>query len=57
MAKEILNKLYKDSKTIQTKIKKGAADAELKTDLFALHKTFHTVVGLCNANEDDYGDY
>ena len=57
MVKETLNKLYKDSQTIHAKLKKGASDAELKTDLFALHDTFHTVVGLCNAKEDDHGDH
>ena len=57
MVKTTLKKLYKDSKTINSKIKKGASDSDLKTDLFALHDTFHTVVGLCNAKEDEHGDH
>ena len=52
MVKQTLKKLYKDSKKINSKIKSGASDEELKTELFALHDTFHTVVGLCNAKDD-----
>ena len=52
MVKQTLKKLYKDSRSINKKISLGATDSELKTDLFTLHDTFHTVIGLCNAKED-----
>lgn len=50
--KKNLNKLCKESKKLNKKVKKNVSDAELKKDLFALHDTFHTVVGLCDSNEE-----
>lgn len=45
-------KLETDSKALETKIKAGATDQEIFTDLNALHDTFHTIVGLCNPKEE-----
>lgn len=50
--KKNLKKLYKDAKTINKNIKKGTSDKILKDELFALHDTFHTIVGLCNAKDE-----
>ena len=56
LVKKSLKQLVKGSKSINKKIAKGASDAVLKTDLFALHDTFHTIVGLCNA-KDEHGEH
>lgn len=50
--KKAVTKLYKDSKALETKIKAGATDEEIKTALIALHDTFHQIVGLCSENSE-----
>ncbi len=45
-------KLETDSKALEEKIKAGATDEAIFTDLNALHDTFHTIVGLCNPKEE-----
>jgi len=45
-------KLETDSKALEEKIKAGATDQAIFTDLNALHDTFHTIVGLCNPKEE-----
>lgn len=47
-----LKKLVKQTKAFSKKIKSGASDADLKEDFMALHDTFHTVVGLCKAEDE-----
>ncbi|TNE51970.1 MAG: hypothetical protein EP344_16200 [Bacteroidetes bacterium] len=46
--------LAKDSKKLHKRIQKGAADDEVKTQLFALHDTFHKIVGLCSAHNEEH---
>lgn len=48
---ETAKKLETDSKALEEKIKAGATDKEIFTDLSALHDTFHKIVGLCNTND------
>ena len=50
--KKSLNKLCKDSKKLNRSVKNGATNDELKIQLFALHDTFHTIVGLCNLQDE-----
>jgi hypothetical protein len=45
-------KLEADSKALEVKIKAGATNEEIKTDLTALHDTFHKIVGLCNPKDE-----
>ncbi len=54
--KKSLNTLCKESKKLNRSVKKGATNEELKTQLFALHDTFHTIVGLCNP-KDEHDDH
>jgi len=49
--KEGLDKLVKGSKSLEKSIKKGATDAEIKTQLTALHDVYHGVVGLCEDSQ------
>lgn len=49
--KNNLKKLYAESKDLNKKVKKGASDEVLTADLTAMHNTFHTIVGLCDAKE------
>lgn len=44
---ENLAALLKGSTKLDAKIKAGATDAEITTDLSALHDVFHKIVGLC----------
>lgn len=50
--KKSLKKLVKQTKSFSKKIKAGASDADLKEDFIALHDTYHTVVGICNAEDE-----
>ncbi len=52
--KKSLNKLCKDSKKLNKSVKKGMSDKDLIAQLSLLHDTFHTIVGLCNAKEDNH---
>lgn len=45
-------KLETESKALEEKIKAGATDQAIFTDLNVLHDTFHTIVGLCNPKEE-----
>lgn len=45
-------KLETDSKALEEKIKAGATDQAIFTDLNVIHDTFHTIVGLCNPKEE-----
>ena len=40
------------SQAFNKKIKSGASDEALKNDFMALHDTFHTIVGLCKAEDE-----
>ena len=51
--KNNLKKLVKQTKSFKKKINKGASDANLKADFIALHDTFHQVVGLCKAEDEN----
>lgn len=46
-AKKVLKKLVKETKALNDKIKAGATDEVIKTDLTRLHDIFHELVGLC----------
>lgn len=46
--KDGLSKLVKGAKSMEKSIKKGATDAEIKTQFTALHDVYHSVVGLCD---------
>lgn len=46
-AKKVLKKLVKETKALNDKIKAGATDEVIKTDLTKLHDIFHELVGLC----------
>jgi hypothetical protein len=46
--KEGLSNLVKGTKSLEKTIKKGATDAEIKTQFTALHDVYHGVVGLCD---------
>ncbi len=48
---ENLAKLVAGSEALNTKIKANCTDAEILTDLTALHDVFHSVVGLCKTND------
>lgn len=48
---ENLSKLVAGSEALNTKIKANCTDAEIITDLTALHDIFHSVVGLCKTND------
>ncbi len=53
--KEIIasvNKLVKDSKTLDKLVKSKATDAKITKALSGLHDTFHTIVGLCTHEEE-----
>jgi len=50
--KKSLKKLVKETKAFNKKIKSGASDEALKNDFMALHDTFHTIVGLCKAEDE-----
>lgn len=50
--KKAVAKLYKDSKALEKKIKAGASDDVIKTELAKLHDTFHQIVGLCSENTE-----
>ena len=52
--KKSLKQLVKGSKKLNNSVKKGASDAELVKQLTELHDVFHTIVGLCNAKEEDH---
>ena len=45
-------KLEADSKALEEKIKANATNEEIFKELNVLHDTFHTIVGLCNPNEE-----
>ena len=49
---KMLKKLVKETKAFNKKIKSGASDEALKNDFMALHDTFHTIVGLCKAEDE-----
>lgn len=49
--KENLSKLVAGSEVLNAKIKANCTDAEILTDLTALHDVFHLVVGLCKTND------
>lgn len=51
---ETAKKLETDSKSLEEKIKAGATDKEIFTDLNSLHDTFHKIVGLCNTNDHNH---
>lgn len=46
-ASKTLKKLVKETKALNDKIKAGATDEVIKTDLTRLHDIFHELVGLC----------
>ena len=53
--KEILsavNKLAKDSKSLDKLVRSKAADAKIVAALNGLHDTFHTIVGLCTHDDE-----
>lgn len=50
---ESLTNLVKQSEALKKKIRKST-DAEITKDLNAIHDTFHTIVGLCTAENHDH---
>lgn len=46
-SKKVLKKLVKKTKALNEKIKAGATDSVIQTDLTELHDLFHELVGLC----------
>lgn len=53
--KKSLKQLVKGTKKLDKSIKAGASDAELTAQLTSLHDVFHTIVGLCNAEDKHDG--
>ena len=49
--KELISKLSKDSQSLEKQIKKKDSDANITKSLSDLHDTFHTVIGLCTAED------
>lgn len=50
--KENLAKLVAGSEALYKKIKANCTDAEILTELTALHDIFHEIVGACNTTDD-----
>ena len=46
-SKKVLKKLVKKTKALNEKIKAGATDSVIQSDLTELHDLFHELVGLC----------
>ena len=55
--KKAVKKLVTDSKKLQSSIKAGASDEQIKASLSSLHDVFHQIVGLCSANEEHDHDH
>lgn len=49
----ILEKLVLESKTLDTRVKEGASDAEIGKLLGALHDRFHEIVEKCSSSEHE----
>lgn len=50
--KEAIAKLSKESQTIEKQVKKKDSDANITKTITNLHDTFHTIVGLCSAENE-----
>lgn len=56
--KKAVKKLATDSKKLQSSIKAGATDEQIKASLSALHDVFHQIVGLCSPkDEHSHGEH
>ena len=53
---ENAKKLEAGARALEEKIKANASNEELKTDLTALHDTFHKIVELCNPKDEHKDD-
>ncbi len=51
---ETAKKLEADARVLEEKIKANATNEEIKTNLTALHDTFHKIVGLCNPKDEKH---
>jgi hypothetical protein len=53
--RETLQKLVRQSRELNAKIRnQKPTDEEIKTDLTAMHDTFHEIVGMCKPGDHDH---